>query len=272
MQPVLPDSVQYPTGQVFPHPHNKRTDYDLPSLLPAVREHGILQALIGWLDARGAWLIAGHRRLACAVALLAEGDRRFETVPVRLFPEEPPAATVALIRAMENFARADLLPSQKAAEAVELMDLHKLPGREVADKLGTSEATLSRLRDLLEQPADIIAACDAGDLPMSVISIGNRVKDVDARKDLFRQFMEGHWTREKLERVVQEQSGKRKSSPRGDKLVWKEQETNIAISGTGLTVAEALEAVLKLSKKLRRAVDLGQDMAGLAKSLRNRGA
>src|SRR5580704_17876027 len=67
---VLPDSVQYVTSKVFPDPKNKRRDLNLGGILPSIQEHGILNALIGWLSAGiGVFLIAGHRRLAVAQEL-----------------------------------------------------------------------------------------------------------------------------------------------------------------------------------------------------------
>lgn len=45
---TLPDSVQYPTPKGFPDPKNKRRDLNLAGILPSVREHGIITALIGW--------------------------------------------------------------------------------------------------------------------------------------------------------------------------------------------------------------------------------
>jgi ParB/RepB/Spo0J family partition protein len=98
----LPDSVHYPTPKIFPDAKNKRRELNLAGILPSVREQGILNPLIGWeAPGVGVFLIAGHRRLGAAQEL------RLETVPVRIFSEEPPAATVALIRAMENFTQSD---------------------------------------------------------------------------------------------------------------------------------------------------------------------
>ena len=241
----LPDSVQYPTAKTFPDPKNKRRDLSLGGILPSIREHGIITALIGWAATGiGVFLIAGHRRLGAAQEL------RLETVPIRIFPAEPPAATVALIRAMENFTQAELKPSEKAREVAELIEVHGLLAKEVAGQLGTSEGSISRLRALLDQPPDIIELCDDGQLPLSVVATCSRIADENERRDLIRQFRENGWTRERMEQAVQERAGKRKSTPRGEKLLFKAGETSVSLAGGTLTEwSEALTALLRKVKQ-----------------------
>jgi ParB/RepB/Spo0J family partition protein len=262
---VLPDSVQYATAKVFPDPKNKRRDLALGGILPSVREHGILNALIGWLSTSlGVFLIAGHRRLAAAQEL------GLETVPVRIFPAEPPAATIALIRAMENFTQTELRPSEKAREIAELIETHGLLAKDVATQLGTSEGSISRLRTLLEQPPDLIDLCDAGQLPVSVIATASRIPDETERRDLLQQFREQNWTRERVEHVVQERVGKRKSCPRGGKLFFKAGETTLSLAGG--TLNEWAEALTVLLRKVRQATAGGMDATAFAASLKTGGA
>lgn len=258
----LPDSVQYPAANTFPDPKNKRCDLNLAGILPSIREHGIITALIGWLAAGvGVFLIAGHRRLAAAKEL------GLETVPIRIFHQEPPAATIALIRAMENFTQESLKPSEKAREIKELIEIHGLLGKDVAAQLGTSEGSISRLRALLDQPSDIIELCDAGQLPLSVVATCSRIVDEAERRDLIRQFRENGWTRERMEQAVQERVGKRKSTPRGEKLSFKAGETSVSLVGGNLNAwAEALTALLR---KVKQGVSENLDTAAFAATLKN---
>jgi ParB/RepB/Spo0J family partition protein len=262
---VLPESVQYATAKVFPDPKNKRIDLKLDDLIPSVREHGILNPLIGWASPGvGVFLIAGHRRLGVAQTLL------LPTVPIRIFPEEPLAATIALIRAMENFTQSELRPSEKAREVVELIEVHGLCAKDVAAQLGTSEGSVSRFRTLLLQPPEIIELCDTGQLPISVISTCNRIVDENERRELLRMFREQNWTREQVERAVQERVGKRKSTPRTDKLFFKAGETSVSLTGGSLI--EWSEALAALLKKVKHAATSGLDATALAASLKNGGA
>ena len=230
---VLPDSVQYPTAKVFPDPKNKllRDLGTSAASWPSIRENGIITAHIAWLATGvGVNLFAGHRRLGAAQEL------GLETVPIRIFPEEPPAATIALIRAMENFTQAELKPSEKAREVVELIETHGLLGKDVAAQLGTSEGSISRLRALLENPQDIIELVDAGHLPLSVVATCSRIADENEPSwSSCAHFQEQGWTRERMERAVQERTGKRKSSPRGGKVLFKAGETSVSLAGGTLT-------------------------------------
>jgi ParB/RepB/Spo0J family partition protein len=262
---ILPDSVQYPTARVFPDPKNKRRDLGLASILPSIREHGIISPLIGWSAGEiGVFLIAGHRRLGGAQEL------GIKDVPIRIFPEEPPAATIALIRALENFTQAELKPSEKAREIKELIETHGLLGKDVAAQLGTSEGSISRLRALLDQPPDIIELCDTGHLPLSVVATCSRIADENERRDLLRQFQEQGWTRERMERAVQERTGKRKSSPRGGKVLFKAGETSVSLAGG--TMTEWSEALATLLRKVKIAVAENLDTAAFAATLKSGGA
>jgi len=262
---VLPDPVQYPRSNVFPDAKNKRRDLNLGGILPSIREHGILNALIGWLSAGiGVFLIAGHRRLAVAQEL------GLENIPIRIFPAEPPAATIALIRAMENFTQESLKPSEKAREVVELIETHGLLAKDVATQLGTSEGSISRLRTLLEQPPDLIELCDAGQLPISVIATVSLISDENERRDILQQFREQKWTRDRVEHAVQERVGKRKSCPRGGKLFFKAGETTLSVAGG--TLNEWSEALTVLLRKVKQAAVGGMDATAFAASLKNRGA
>jgi ParB/RepB/Spo0J family partition protein len=261
---VLPESVQYPTAKVFPDQRNKRRDLNLASILPAIREQGILNPLIGWASGEiGVFAIAGHRRLGAAQEL------GLKTIPIRIFPEEPPASTVALIRAMENFTQAELRPSEKAREIKELIETHGLLGKHVAVQLGTSEGSISRLRALLDQPPDIIELCDTGRLPLSVVATVSRIPDELERRELVRKFQEEGWSRERMEHAVQERTGKRKFSPRGGKVLFKAGQTSVSLAGGTLT--EWSEALTALLRKIKSAVAENLDTAAFATTLKNGG-
>ena len=258
----LPDSVQYPTAKTFPDPKNKRHELNVAGILPSIREYGILHPLIGWdSPGVGCFLIAGHRRLAAA------NELGLPTVPIRIFPKEPPAATVALIRAMENFTQAELKPSEKAREVAELIEIHGHLAKDVAAQLGTSEGSISRLRTLLAQQQEIIELCDAGKLPLSVIATCSRIANENERLELMRTFLEQEWTREQIESVVHERVGKRKSSPRGGKVFYRAGETTLSL--TGGTLSEWSEALTALLRKVKQAAAGGMDATAFATSLKN---
>jgi ParB/RepB/Spo0J family partition protein len=261
----LPDSVHYPTSKVFPDPKNKRRELNIAGILPSVREYGLLNPLVGWNAGEvGVFIIAGHRRLGAAQEL------GLKEVPIRIFPEEPQAATHALIRALENFTQSELRPSEKALEIKELIETHGLLGKDVAAQLGTSEGSISRLRTLLDQPSDIIGLCDSGELPLSVIATCSRITDENERRDLLRQFREQGWTRERMERAVQERTGKRKSSPCGEKVLFKAGETRVSLAGGNLNAWS--EALATLLRKVKQGMAENLDTAAFAAALKNGGA
>src|SRR4051794_966857 len=169
----LPPVVDYLTEKTFPNPGNFRSNLELATILPSIQAHGILQPLGGWLDKVRdcCFLIWGHRRL------MAARELKLPTVPIRLFPEEPPPSQVALYRALENFARADQKPSERAAECRALIQEQGITARELSQQLGISGATISRYLALLEQPLDIIRLVDSGDVAITVANLVGRLPD-----------------------------------------------------------------------------------------------
>jgi hypothetical protein len=153
---------------------------------------------------------------------------------------------------------------------LELIEVHNLLAKAVAVQLGTSEGSISRLRALLDQPPDIIELCDGGLLPLSVVATVSRIADENERRELVRTFREQGWSRERMERAVQERTGKRKSSPRGGKVLFKAGETSVSL--TGGTLTEWSEALATLSRKIKSAVAENLDTAAFAATLKNGGA
>ncbi|OWK45547.1 Chromosome (plasmid) partitioning protein ParB / Stage 0 sporulation protein J [Fimbriiglobus ruber] len=211
------------------------------------------------------FVIAGHRRLGAAQEL------GLKDVPIRIFPEEPPTSTLALIRALENFTQTELRPSEKAREIKELIEIHGLFGKDVAAQLGTSEGSISRLRVLLDQPQDIIELVDTGHLPLSVVAACSRLASEEDRRVLLKQFREQGWTREQIERAVQARTGKRKSTnPRGGKVFFKAGETSVSLAGGTLT--EWSEALTNLLRKVKSAMAENLDTVAFATTLKSGGA
>jgi len=273
----LPPVVQFPTLRTHPHHDNPRADLDVPALLPSVREHGILQPLGAALMNGGedAGLLWGHRRLGCArFLLLEEGNEKFRTVPLRLFPSMPPPATVAMLRAVENFTSKKLKPSEAAAEIEALISTHgysqkEVAGRLAADGSGGSEATVSRLRYLRQLRPEVVALVDAGTIPLSVVCATRRIEDEEQRLELLRLFVEEKWTREKMEHAVADLVGSKPKGNRADRLSFKAGGTSVSLSGGSLAnMAAALKTLLQRVEKAARE---NADPAAFAKALRNGG-
>lgn len=153
-----------PFADLYVHPLNPRGVIDeagLATLAENIRALGLIQNLAGLRDADGkVGIVAGGRRLR-ALALLS-GDPRFETVPVRIAPDEDTARVWA---ATENHLREALHPAD------EIRDFAALAARgvavpEIAIAFGVTDAQVRRRLKLAALPEPVLAALRANEISL----------------------------------------------------------------------------------------------------------
>ncbi len=166
------------------HPDNPRESLgDLTDLAVSIRAHGLLAPVVvvpgdvrqdGDRDVRTYLLLAGHRRVAAA--RLAGLD----SVPaiVRDDLDEAGQTEVMLV---ENVQRADLTPMEQAKGLQRLADLG-LTQRQIAERTGIAQGTVSKRLALLNLPSSVAKAVDSG---------GISVKDAEALAALAKQDQGG---------------------------------------------------------------------------------
>lgn len=145
---------QVSVTSIVPNPFQPRhylSESDLADLASSIKEHGILQPLIGRPESNGTYtLIAGHRRWKAAVGL---GQ---ETVP--LIPHEDASdEDLRLLALIENIQREDLQVVDKARALAELADRYPTQ-QAAAQALGMRRDALAqwlRVRQLNPEVLDI---------------------------------------------------------------------------------------------------------------------
>lgn len=156
---------------IRPAPDNLRADVgDVRELAASIKAVGVLEPLIvSWTPPNGDAhasplpddrfvLVVGHRRLA-ATKLAGNG-----LVPaiIRQLSERERVESMLI----ENLQREDLLPLEEAEAYRRLVGLG-LSQRELATRVGRSQAHVSKRLSLLELPAEAKAAIIAGALPLA---------------------------------------------------------------------------------------------------------
>jgi ParB/RepB/Spo0J family partition protein len=264
---VLPPVTEIPTRKCFPDPNNQRKAYELKALKASIDQHGILQPLGVRVDAPKdcCFVMWGNSRLLCAL------DLGLQTVPARVWERELSRLEIARFQAAENLARVDLRLSEMAATYSELIKLENLTAAAFAEQWGMSQATVSRYLTLLEQPPDIIALVDEGVLHLSTVVALARLPDEDSKRTMITQIREGCLPRHKVEEAVQAVVGKRERKPKNGRLSCKRGNTSVSVAGEVLTLEETLAVLQWLVKQIRKAIEQGQSLETLAKSLRKGG-
>lgn len=148
---------QLPVDSIRENPYQPRKDFNedaLTDLTESVREKGILSPLLVVKKGTDYILVAGERRLRAAKgAGLSE-------VPclVRTLDEEE-MAQIALI---ENIQRADLNVIEEANGYAALIKKYNYTQQQLADLMGKSRPYIANLLRLLDLPAPVMEALQAG--------------------------------------------------------------------------------------------------------------
>jgi len=136
-----------PISQVKASPDNPRKHFDqaaLDELAASIQEIGLLEPLIVIANGEGYDLVAGERRLRAMHQL---GLAHAPCLIRELTPEQ-----AAIARLVENLQREQLDPLEEAHGYQQLVALG-LAQREVAEKVGRSQAHVSKRLSLLKLPA-----------------------------------------------------------------------------------------------------------------------
>jgi len=160
-----------PLNALRPADDNVRRDLgDLGELAASIRGQGILQALLVNDAGDGTFpIVAGHRRhAAAAIASLTE-------VPCIVRSLDEIARLEAMI--VENIQRSGLSPLEEADGFRRLTDLTGMGQRALGDRLGRSQAHVSKRLALLTLPEPAQAALAAGDLTLEDAHTLTRLKD-----------------------------------------------------------------------------------------------
>ncbi|WP_165352856.1 ParB/RepB/Spo0J family partition protein [Loktanella sp. IMCC34160] len=156
---------EVPFADLFLSPLNPRTvvlDAEIETLAANIKEYGLIQNLAGLREEDGkVGIVAGGRRFR-ALALLQD-DPRFQTVTVRIAPDEETARTWA---ASENHLREQPHPADEIRE----FGVMAQAGANVAAigiAFGVSEAHVYRRLKLADLPAPVLDALKSNDISLN---------------------------------------------------------------------------------------------------------
>jgi ParB/RepB/Spo0J family partition protein len=168
---TAPNVQNLPIEQIDPSPDNPRLAFggdlgDLTELTESIRAQGVLQHLVVCPEAEGRYqLVFGHRRLAAAQAAgLTE-------VPAEIRDYDATERFAAMYG--ENFGREGLTPLQEAWAYQQALN-RKGPGgkklftqRSLAERLGVSQAKISKYTGIFKLPEQVVAMLTGGELTIT---------------------------------------------------------------------------------------------------------
>lgn len=138
-----------PLGRIRPDPEQPRKVFGqtaLDELAESVREHGILQPLVVYLEGEIYYIVAGERRYRAARQV------GLEAIPVQVIHDR---GRVKEIQLVENLQREDLALMDEAKALRDLQELLSASVRGLEQATGKSKSYVSRRLALLKMPSDV---------------------------------------------------------------------------------------------------------------------
>jgi ParB family chromosome partitioning protein len=183
---------------ILPNPAQPRRHFDeveLRELAGSLGDRGLLQpVLVRPLDDGSYQLVAGERRWRAAKLA------GLQSIPALLSRYDDRAALEAGL--IENMAREDLNPVEKARACVTLAQEFGLTQVQIGQRVGCHESVVSGLICLLRLSAEILAMLERGELSTGHGTMLLKAKNLDARPALARAAIEQGWTVRTLEARV----------------------------------------------------------------------
>ncbi len=197
--PAPPTQELLELRRIHPSPLNPRKHFDeakLAELAASIRAHGLLQALVVRPEGAGRWtVVAGERRRRAA---LLAGLR---LVPCRVVELDDRAALEVMV--VENDARSDVTPLERAAGYAALLEEHQVKVEDLAQRVGRSESAIRSLVKLHHNLPDLArVAVERGHLPTAVAELIARVPGQEARQELALHVLWGNSYQSPAEEVV----------------------------------------------------------------------
>jgi ParB family transcriptional regulator, chromosome partitioning protein len=254
---------------IVANPSQPRRHFDdeaLQELAGSVSECGVLQPVLVHLRLDGKYeLLAGERRWRAAKLA------GLQSIPALVSRYDDRASLeVGLI---ENMAREDLNPVEKARAFSTLMDEFGLIREQIGRRVGCHKSVVSNLTSLLKLSDEILELLECGELSAGHGSALLRAKNLDARLPLARAAIDEEWTVRTLEaRACASNVALLESQHRGEQVRDPEQAQDLAALNLARAWGDLLGAevnVRPIRQQLRMEVvfDLAADGIALAERL-----
>lgn len=226
----------------------------LATLAGTIKAVGIRQPVTVRAIARDSWaLVVGERRLrAATLAGLTE-------VPAIVIDGDLSDAEVLELQLLENCARTDLNPVEKARAYERWMRETNRPASQLAERVGMSAGNVTKLTTLLLLTPDVLSLVADGRIPMSSAYELARVADHAEQRRLAQEIVAGRLTRDRLSaqlkasRSAGSTSRQRRPRQRTERIVLRlEGGRRISVSGPGLSVESLVRWIEELFSELNR--------------------
>lgn len=247
-----------------------RQDFDEErekGLALSIREVGILQPLRVRAEDGRPIIVDGERRYRAAKRL------GLTTLPVIFEPIELSPADVLQRQLVANCQRDDLRPVEKARAIAHLMKATECSKSDVANKLGMSNAAVTRSLAILVLPSPLKDQVNTGQIPASAAYELARIKDPEQQADFAAKLVAGQMTRDRLTGTIKAQkptSEATKPSHICRARVQVGPGRSVTVSSDSLSIETFIAVLEDVLMHARKARTKGVTLPGLCRQLRNK--
>lgn len=263
-----------PIDQVLAAPQvRERFDQEsLLSLAMTMKVVGVQQPISVRRSATGYEIIAGERRWRAATLA------GLTMIPAIVVEGELSEADIIELQLIENCAREDLNPVEKAKAYDRLMKATQRSAAETARRLGTSPAAVSKLTSLLLLAPDILAHVRNGQIPYSSAYELVKVSDPGEQRRLADEIVARGLTRERLieqtkargKAPINPRQARRTRAPRERVVLALGEGRSLTVSAASITLDSLVNWIEELLNRIRSASAEGVALADFIKSLPRR--
>jgi ParB family chromosome partitioning protein len=244
-----------------PQVRERFSEESLAGLAANLGEAGLLQPILVKPAGDGWVVIDGERRLRAA------RKAGWSSVPAIVDEAADRTAETLWQQMAANLQREDLSPMESARGIDRLMKEARWSAAQVAQKLGMSPASVSKLLALLVLPKEIQDQVHAGQVAASTAYEIAKVRDPKKRAQLSEDATNGRLTRDRAAR--HSKTARRKRSPDSARRAGSNSEAVIMLAGgrsvkvagpglTAITFVVWLEELLERARRVdTQAIDLG---------------
>lgn len=246
----------------------------LLSLAGTIGVHGIQQPVVVRRVHERYQVVTGGRR--CQAAKIAG----LTHVPAIILDRELTEAELLELQLLENCARVDLNPVEKARAFNKWMSLTGRTASELARIAGVSAPVLSKLSALLVLAPDVLALVESGKLPYSAACEIARFSDPGEQRRLADQVVNGGLSRDKLvaqakvlraTRGAPRRAAPRPRTPRERVVIKLDGGGSISVSAPALSVEALTEWFSQLAERIRTAGADGRPLTEVVKDISRNG-
>jgi ParB family chromosome partitioning protein len=249
------DVASIPTDRIVRDEGQPREEFDeeaIDRLAESLRTRGQLQPIrVRWDEGRGAYVVVvGERRWRAAQRA------GLPTLMCVIVDRPMDPAEILAVQLVENALREDLKPIEQARAYRRLMEANGWASRQVAAELNVSQAAVVKALALLELPAAVQDAVEAGDLPASTAYEVAKLADPAAQAELARAARSEGLTRSEVVEAVRAVKSRRPApAARPDPVTVDGEGWTVVVrwnKAGGPTAAQVLRKAARMAQERER--------------------